>query len=550
MSENQRFTAWLIGDLSLLTQCAEHLLDRGHTIFGIITEDSRVRRWAESKDLPASRPDKELAARLRGRPYDYLFSIGNFKVLGDDVLATPRKTAINFHDGPLPKYAGLNATAWALMAGENSHGITWHEMTAKVDQGDILTQERFEIAAQDTSFTLNAKCYEAAIRSFQQLVADIERGRLQGRPQPPLQTRHYFSKMKQPAAAATFSWKASAEQLESLVRALDFGPYANPIGLPKIAYDNNLVLVREVAVVDASPPGQPGTVIELEPEAVCIRTATGALKVTKVTTVAGAELPVSDWVQQWNLKPGMRLPELDPALARRLSELHKSSVRAETFWARRFATLEPIQLPYAKQVTAESASADYQVMSLTLPAEAKPVLCSAAEPVAGTGLLAAFIGYLARVGGESRFDLALSTARLRALTEGVEQWFSPHIPLRCVVEEGQGFESLTVQVNKWIERAGSRQTYRQDLRACLPELRGLGGRESFAGSIGIELQQPAEAPLTGHAALTLRVHADGVSGCWIFDARAWDQADVEAIQKQLGIFLTGIVKHPDWPPQS
>ncbi len=543
MSEDQRFTAWLIGDLSLLVHCAEHLLDQRHTVFGIITEDREVRRWAESKDLPASRPDKELAARLRARPYDYLFSIGNLKILGDDVLATPRKTAINFHDGPLPKYAGLNATTWALIAGEDTHGITWHEMTAKVDQGEILQQERFEIAAQDTSFTLNAKCYEAAIRSFQQLVADIERGRLQGRPQPRLQTLHYFSKSKRPAAAATLSWKASAEQLESLVRALDFGPYANPIGLPKIACGNDLVLVREVATVDVPPSGQPGTVAELEPEAVCIRTAAGVLKITKVTTAAGAELPVSDWVQRWNLKPGMRLPELDPALARRLSELHESSVRAEAFWARRFATLEPIQPPYAKKVAAESASANYQVMSLALPAEANPVLRSEAEPVAGTGLLAAFVGYLARVGGKSRFDLALSTARLRALTEGVELWFSPRIPLHCVVDEGQGFESLTVQVNKWIERTALRQTYRQDLRACLPELRGLGVCES----IGIELQQPAEAPLTGQTALTLRVQADGVSGCWIYDARAWDKADVEAIQKQLGIFLTGIAQHPDRP---
>ena len=47
-------------------------------------------------------------------------------------------TAINFHDGPLPGYAGLNVTTWALLAGEREHAVTWHLMTADVDAGEIV----------------------------------------------------------------------------------------------------------------------------------------------------------------------------------------------------------------------------------------------------------------------------------------------------------------------------------------------------------------------------------------------------------------------------
>ena len=51
----------------------------------------------------------ELVAGLDHHPADVLFSIANLRVLPDDVLARVR-TAINFHDGPLPGYAGLNVT--------------------------------------------------------------------------------------------------------------------------------------------------------------------------------------------------------------------------------------------------------------------------------------------------------------------------------------------------------------------------------------------------------------------------------------------------------
>ena len=38
--------------------------------------------------------------------------------LPESVLRAPRQLAINFHDGPLPRYAGLNAPVWALLHGE------------------------------------------------------------------------------------------------------------------------------------------------------------------------------------------------------------------------------------------------------------------------------------------------------------------------------------------------------------------------------------------------------------------------------------------------
>jgi methionyl-tRNA formyltransferase len=73
-------------------------------------------------------------------------------------LELPRIEAIDYHDAPLPKYAGLNATSWALMHRQKTHWVTWYVMSDLVEGGDILKQVAIDIADEDTAFTLNKKC--------------------------------------------------------------------------------------------------------------------------------------------------------------------------------------------------------------------------------------------------------------------------------------------------------------------------------------------------------------------------------------------------------
>ena len=81
-------------------------------------------------------------------------------------LAQAGKGAINFHDGPLPRYAGLNAPVWAIINGEPDHGITWHMIEGGVDEGDILEQRLFELASEETALTLNTGTWNANTFQF------------------------------------------------------------------------------------------------------------------------------------------------------------------------------------------------------------------------------------------------------------------------------------------------------------------------------------------------------------------------------------------------
>ena len=120
----------------------------------VVTDNPRVADWAKRAGVTVLAPGAGLAARLAGLSVDWLFNVAGLRMLGRDVLALPAQGAINFHDGPLPRHAGLNAPVWALLQGEPRHGIAWHIMEDGVDTGDVLVRADFDITPDDTALTL------------------------------------------------------------------------------------------------------------------------------------------------------------------------------------------------------------------------------------------------------------------------------------------------------------------------------------------------------------------------------------------------------------
>src|SRR5690606_30400292 len=221
-----------------------------------------VVRWAEQRGLRIVEPGPGLAARLAGEPFEWLFSIANLTLIPEDVLALPTRGAINFHDGPLPRYAGLHATTWAILHGERTHGVTWHRIEGGVDEGDIVAQRIFEIDERETALTLNTRCYELGIETFAQLIEALGRGEERRRPQD-LTQRTYFGRYDRPPAACVIDFEQPAHRVDALVRALDFGRYPNPIGVPKVVLERGALLLPAVERAADSTSEPPGTVIAI-----------------------------------------------------------------------------------------------------------------------------------------------------------------------------------------------------------------------------------------------------------------------------------------------
>ena len=109
------FRAVIIGNESLAIQCGDMLREAGHVLAAVVTRNADVANWAQASDIDVISSDDDLTTALSDIPFDWLMSIANLDMIPDDVLALPKRGAVNFHDGPLPRFAGLNAPVWACL---------------------------------------------------------------------------------------------------------------------------------------------------------------------------------------------------------------------------------------------------------------------------------------------------------------------------------------------------------------------------------------------------------------------------------------------------
>src|SRR5260370_7793670 len=90
MDTCNKLSSFIIGEGTLPLRCAQILLDRKHTIYGMISSDVAVHDWAEERGIPHINPrDQEIVAFLRHRPFDYLFTIANFSIFPNPLLPSP-----------------------------------------------------------------------------------------------------------------------------------------------------------------------------------------------------------------------------------------------------------------------------------------------------------------------------------------------------------------------------------------------------------------------------------------------------------------------------
>lgn len=511
MSAPNPFRCFVMGSESLLTQCSELLLSEGHAILGVITADEDLARFAESRGLRVVPPGKDLAARLGAEPFDWLFSIANLAIIPDEVLALPTRGAINFHDGPLPRYAGLNAPCWAILHGERTHGVSWHRIEGGVDEGDILEQRLFELAERETALTLNTRCYELGIETFARLLEALGRGEERRRPQD-LSQRTYFGRFDRPPAACTIDWAEPAHRIDALVRALDYGRYPNPIGVPKVVLERGVVLLPEVERAADAATLPPGSVIAYDEAGLEVATATGSLLFPRVLDAEGQPL-TPEIGARLGLERGAQL-SIGREARDRLTAVDADLVRHESFWAERLTTLEPARVPELDHSAAASARVERRAIE------------TSADPAR---LLAALGALLCRVTGKARLDLALRHPGIAERVRGAEALYASSVPGRLDIDRDASITALEQGARAELERVVERGTYLTDLLHRQPSARTPEWEVAFELAPSVDACVPSAAPIT--------LVTDRSRAALVFDAARISTRDAEAIRERIELIL-------------
>lgn len=525
----------LIGSERLLTECAAKLRDRGHEIVAIVSDQAPILDWAGQERIPVlEKPSALIDAGLPA--FDYLFSITNLRRLPPEIVSLPRRAAINFHDGVLPGYAGLNTPVWALLNGETRHGISWHLMTADVDAGDLLLTRSVDLDADDSALSVNTKCFITALDSFDALIMGLETDTITPRRQDDTPGQLYGLAAR-PAGAGMIDWNGDAQAIARVVRALDHGSYANPLGTPKLSVDGQVLLVGTASIQPACSGLPAGTIVSIQGEELVVATATHDLRIGAISTCGG--LPCRPG--EHGLQPGARLDIPDPQQRADLSTLNSAVGSFEPWWRKRLARREPLLLPHVDRSSAD-ATPDMVHCDLAVPGS------EAATPARDRAVLAALVACLGRITDKPRYDLGYSDPILTSQYSGLEAWFSPQLPLGIDIDFSSGMSHLREALCTEIRQIRRRIGHAADLFARSPELRGSGAEDPSTLPVAILLVEDLDKAVARPAAdLTIALLSDGSACRWFHDPRRLDSEAIETMQAAFLALLAGADADPDRP---
>lgn len=516
------FTCCLIGGDSLLSQCGDILLEGGHSIERVISDALPIVAWAKSKGIPTTSVSGDYTTELKQTTFDYLFAITHLALIPEAAVATPRKGAINFHDGPLPDYAGLNTPMWALINGANAYGITWHTMAAGIDTGDILIREPVSISDDDTAVSLNTKCFTAALDSFPRLLEQLTNNTLAPEAQD-LSRRQYFGRADRPANLGLLDWSTPAEQIDRLVRGLNTGRYENALSTPKAILGDQVYCVSAGKIRDDHADVGAGTAIPAEGDLI-VGTASSGYQISQLTTLAGEPVEIESV-----LNDALRS---SPVVA---TELAAGVNKDESFWLKRLQLAEAITLPYrSASGKAESAQSAHKV-EVAVP--------QALTDQATSFLASAVVAFLARITGSETLSVGLAGGRLTADAAAHPELLHCFGMDQFMAELSEPAKQSISQQAEQIEKVTGRSPWLKDLVARNPLLRNnpvlqANGHVPVLISLADELPEDVRAELVFHISAGDTISIEYLSG-------AYTVQGIEALQRDLSNWLVSLADQPD-----
>jgi methionyl-tRNA formyltransferase len=106
---------------------------------------------------PESLRSPAAIAQIRGLSPDCIVAVAYGQILRQELIDIPPRGVVNLHPSLLPRYRGASPIASAILAGDETTGVTIMLMDAGMDTGPILLQRPHPIEPEDTTGTLSEK---------------------------------------------------------------------------------------------------------------------------------------------------------------------------------------------------------------------------------------------------------------------------------------------------------------------------------------------------------------------------------------------------------
>ena len=252
--------------------CLKALINSSHDVIAVYTQPDRpagrgrkltaspVKQVALEHGIdvyqPKSLRNEQALAELKTLKPDLMIVIAYGLLLPQSVLDIPLYGCINVHASVLPRWRGAAPIHRALLAGDDSTGVTIMQMDAGLDTGDMLTIKHCPIFLTETTQSLHDKLSELGATALLETLDSLEKDSLKPVKQDDSLST-YANKIDK--SEGIIDWRQSASSLERQIRALTPWPSAYT------HLEGKQIKVHQASVIsgmtDSNASTKPGTIL-------------------------------------------------------------------------------------------------------------------------------------------------------------------------------------------------------------------------------------------------------------------------------------------------
>ncbi len=218
--------------------------------------------------------DKENIKIIKSINPDIILVMGWSQLLKNEIIEIPEFGVIGSHPTELPKFRGRAPIPWTILKELTESALTFFFIEEGIDNGDIVSQKKFEISENDDSESIYDLIINLGKNMIIEILKDFQNNSITRITQNENNFVEYWS--KRTSDDGKIDWSKSAKDISILSRASTH-PYPGAF-----TFFNNLPLkIFKASYVDDGV-SNPGAIISMDEKTVRIGTGSGSIYLKKI----------------------------------------------------------------------------------------------------------------------------------------------------------------------------------------------------------------------------------------------------------------------------
>lgn len=238
---------------------------------------------------PESVKDPAFAEAVAALAPDIIVVVA-FRILPPAVYTVATKGAFNLHGSVLPRYRGAAPINRAVMAGDDSTGVTTFFLEKSVDTGNMILQRQMSIGPNETAGEVHDRMMVLGADAVLDTVRMIEAGDVQTFSQDDTQATRAPKIFKEDCK---IDWTLSAGDVHNHVRGLS--PYPGAW----TTYGSHMLKVFKTMPVAGT--GKPGEVLQAD-DTLIIACGEGAVEILLIQQEGRKRLAAADFLRGYKVE--------------------------------------------------------------------------------------------------------------------------------------------------------------------------------------------------------------------------------------------------------